>query len=96
VVSLSQCITKGSTFINADANITIEDSGRGDVTLFNQGGMIKLDRSGNVELIGSDILTLDGQVVIFDSNVAYDIESSQTVRIIRTPINLKITITLLT
>ncbi|MCP4989815.1 MAG: type IV secretion protein Rhs, partial [Colwellia sp.] len=68
----------GSSLINADGNITIEGTGSGDITLFNSDGMIKLDSSGNVELIGKDVLTLNGQVITFDGDVAYDIESPET------------------
>ncbi|MCP4988687.1 MAG: hypothetical protein GY928_22345, partial [Colwellia sp.] len=68
----------GSSLINADGNITIEGTGSGDITLFNSDGMIKLDSSGNVELISKDVLTLNGQVITFDGDVAYDIESPET------------------
>ncbi|MBU2894370.1 hypothetical protein KO495_13730 [Colwellia sp. D2M02] len=73
--NLSISAPQGSTLINTDGNISIEGTGSGDITLFNQNGMIKLDSSGNVELIGSDMLTLDGQMIIFDGSVEYDIES---------------------
>ncbi|MCJ8320811.1 MAG: phage late control D family protein [Colwellia sp.] len=65
----------GSTLVNADGNISITGTGSGDITLFNQEGMIKLGSNGNVELIGKDILTLKGQMITFDGDVAYDIES---------------------
>ena len=34
-------VPAGSTLINADGDIRIEATGNGDITLFNQGGMIK-------------------------------------------------------
>ena len=45
--SLIVNVPAGSTLINADGDIRIEGTGSGDITLFNQGGMIKLD-SGKV------------------------------------------------
>ncbi|GAA0824238.1 hypothetical protein GCM10009111_34870 [Colwellia asteriadis] len=73
--NLSITAPVGSTLLNADGDIRIEGTGSGDIILFNEGGMIKLDSGGNVELIGSDVLTLSGQVVTLDGEVAYDIES---------------------
>jgi hypothetical protein len=75
--NLSINVPLGSTLINADGNINIEGTGSGDITLFNQEGMIKLDSSGNVELIGKDVLTLNGQIITFDGDVSYDIESPE-------------------
>jgi len=69
---------QGSTVINANGNISIEGTGSGDITLFNQGGMIKLDSGGNVELIGKDVLTLNGQMVTLDGEVSYDNQSPTT------------------
>ena len=69
---------QGSTLINADGNIRIEGTGNGDITLFNQGGMLKLDNQGNVELIGTDALTLNGQIITFDGEVSYDNQSPTT------------------
>jgi len=37
--------------------------------------MIKLDSGGNVEFIGKDVLTLNGQMVTLDGEVSYDNQS---------------------
>ncbi|REL26557.1 hypothetical protein DXX93_08170 [Thalassotalea euphylliae] len=73
--SLTVNVPEGSTIINAEGDIRIEGTGSGDITLYNQGGMIKLDSGGNVELIGSDVLTLNGQMITFDGDVTYEITS---------------------
>ncbi|REL26621.1 hypothetical protein DXX93_08555 [Thalassotalea euphylliae] len=76
--SLTVNVPEGSTIINAEGDIRIEGTGSGDITLYNQGGMIKLDSGGNVELIGSDVLTLNGQMITFDGDVTYEITSPKT------------------
>ena len=70
--------SQGATIVNAQGNISIKGSGSGDITLFNQGGMIKLDSRGNVELIGKDVLTLNGKMIILDGEVTYKNASPQT------------------
>ncbi|WP_063704421.1 contractile injection system protein, VgrG/Pvc8 family [Pseudoalteromonas gelatinilytica] len=68
----------GSTFLQTNQSIAITGSGRGDLILHNEGGEIKLDSQGNVEIIATDVLTLDGTFINFDGPVDYDIESPST------------------
>jgi len=68
----------GSTFLQTNQSIAITGSGRGDLILHNEGGEIKLDSQGNVEVIATDVLTLDGTFINFDGPVDYDIESPST------------------
>ena len=70
----------GSTFLQTNQSIAITGSGRGDLILHNEGGEIKLDSQGNVEIIATDVLTLDGTFINFDGPVDYDIESPSTAR----------------
>ncbi len=80
----------GSTFLQTNKSITITGSGRGDLILHNEGGEIKLDSQGNVEIIATNILTLDGTFINFDGPVDYDIErpstaSAQSLNVSRAP-----------
>lgn len=74
----------GSTFLQTNQSIAITGSGRGDLILHNEGGEIKLDSQGNVEIIATDVLTLDGTFINFDGPVDYDIESPSTASAPRT------------
>jgi Rhs element Vgr protein len=66
--------SKGSLFLQANDNITIEGDGRGDIIIENGGGGIKMDAEGNVTLFGQ-VISFNQDKVIFNGNVSYDIES---------------------
>ncbi len=76
--NLSMQLPGGSSFIQTDNNIAITGNGSGDIRIHNAGGEIKIDASGNIELIGKDVLTLNGAMTTFDGPVEYKNEGPDT------------------
>ncbi|WP_199608602.1 contractile injection system protein, VgrG/Pvc8 family [Flocculibacter collagenilyticus] len=75
--AINLSVPQGSTVLQVDGNITIKGTGQGDIRLHNQGGEIKLDSQGNVSLIGTDMLTLNSQSIVFDGTVDYQISGPE-------------------
>ncbi|SFC95533.1 contractile injection system protein, VgrG/Pvc8 family, partial [Pseudoalteromonas denitrificans] len=71
-------VPAGSTFIQADNNINIKGDGSGDIIIHNKGAQIKLSASGDVDIIATDVLTLNGAMTTFDGPVSYDITSPES------------------
>ena len=62
----------GSALIKSRNHIRIEGRGNGAIRLHNAGGEIKLSRTGDVEIIATQLITLKGALTRFDGPVDYN------------------------
>ena len=66
-------VPKGTVTVQAGKNIDIRGTGQGKIRIHNQGAEINLDARGNVELIGTKMLSLSGTSLLKSGAVSYQI-----------------------